>query len=128
VTSKHTLEPHEWYSYKREYPKRYRILKQFILEYHNWKTSQHEQLNFVTVLHFRKFFCCAVMITFLLRYRHQMRYAHLRFEERKRNNELFVRIEIEQKHVPLGSECDYLWEEVKAVLEKLVLSSETEQE
>jgi hypothetical protein len=124
---KKALTPAEWYSYKRDHPKKYRLLKEHIRDVTMAKPIRYKGITFVELVIPRRWFTFGHMLCFLTKYRHLADYAYIDFEERTFQGKETVLIGIDEKAVSLGNECDYFWSETKVVLEKLCYFSESKE-
>ncbi len=114
---KPNLEPSEWYGYKREHPREYRRLMEYVKDA-SWLAPV--TINGRTVCELiipRKWFSFGTMLCFLTYYRHLKEYKRINFTEALYQGRETVGI---KPSVYIKSPCDYFWSEVTAVLAIMV--------
>jgi hypothetical protein len=116
VTYKEGLTPEEWYGYTKQFPKRYRLLKNYIRE-SNWGGVKHPRWDYTWTpppVMPRHWFSPAQMFVFLLKHQNVKDYKHVHFRTHT-NGRVSVGFDVARER-----ECEYFWSEVKAVLEILI--------
>lgn len=102
---KTVLEPHEWYTWKREHPAEYQIIKAYILHHFLFVTVPYKGVPHTNLLIPRRYFTYGLMQCFLLQYRHLQKFEHMDFIEKGGN---YVSIQVDYDAVLLYAMCDYM--------------------
>ena len=112
-----SVEPREWYSWKRAHPKEYKVIEEYIFDRFSFVTLDYEGQTYTNLLIPRLFFTYGEMLGFLSRYHHLREYEHIRYSEYPYyKGGTQVRISIDFKAIAQQETCDYMWREVRELL------------